>query len=84
MQLRVDHRQVRAPRSALALLATIVHGADVEKDIAIAPQAAGLKAIAEGFAYLYGARDHEKVAAEAPGYDALYEWCRRQTGASAR
>lgn len=58
-----------------------VHGADVALDFALTPQAAGLNAIADGFAHLYGTRDHEKLAAESPVYDALYEWCRRQTAA---
>ena len=66
---------------ALAMLAKIVHGADVSADIGTTPQAAGLKAIAEGFSQVYGTRDHEKLAAESPVYDALYEWCRRQTAA---
>ena len=76
----IDKYQLRDP--ALARLAKIVHGADVEQDIALTPQAAGLKAIADGCAHLYGTRDHEKLAAESPVYDALYEWCRRQTAAA--
>lgn len=68
---------------ALGLMAKIVHGADVESDISRTPQAAGLKAIAEGFALVFGKRDHEKLAAEAPVYDALYEWCRRQVAGRA-
>jgi len=66
---------------ALGMLAKIVHGADVSADIGTTPQAAGLKAIAEGFAQVYGTRDQEKLAAESPVYDALYEWCRRQIAA---
>jgi hypothetical protein len=61
---------------ALARLALIVHGADVAADLAQAPEAAGLKAIAMGFRHLYGERDHEKLEAEMPIYDALYEWCK--------
>src|SRR5712692_2028884 len=34
---------------ALQKLAKIVHGADVARDVAIVPEAAGLKAIAHGF-----------------------------------
>jgi hypothetical protein len=60
----------------LRRLATIVHGADVAGDIDITPEAAGLKAIAMGFRALYGDRDLEKLEAEMPVYDALYEWCR--------
>lgn len=57
---------------ALARLAKIVHGADVEKDLAATPEAAGLKAIAMGFRRLYGDRDLEKLDAEMGLYDALY------------
>ncbi len=61
---------------ALARLARIVHGADVEADLGTTPEAAGLKAIAMGFRRLYGDRDHEKLEAQTRMYDALYEWCR--------
>jgi len=61
---------------ALARLARIVHGADVEADLGSTPEAAGLKAIAMGFRRLYGDRDHEKLEAQIRMYDALYEWCR--------
>ncbi len=60
---------------ALQKLAKIVHGADVARDVAIVPEAAGLKAIAHGFAVLYGDNDHEKIRLETPLYDALYAWC---------
>ena len=60
----------------LERLARIVHAADVEADLASAPEAAGLKAIAMGFRRVYGDRDHEKLEAQMPMYDALYEWCR--------
>ena len=63
---------------ALRMLATIVHGADVAADINIVPEAAGLKAIAHGFALLHGDNDHEKIRLETPLYDALYAWCQRQ------
>ena len=62
----------------LALLARIVHGADVAADIDIVPEAAGLKAIAHGFAYVHGDDDHEKIRLETPMYDALYAWCQKQ------
>jgi hypothetical protein len=42
------------------------------------PEAAGLKAIAHGFASLYGDDDHEKIRRETPLYDALYTWCQQQ------
>ena len=61
---------------ALHRLAAIVHGADVEADIGLTPEAAGLKALATGFRRLYGDRDIEKLEAQMLMYDALYEWCR--------
>lgn len=61
---------------ALARMARIVHGADVEKDIGLTPESAGLKAIAMGFRRKYGERDQEKLEAEMGLYDALYAWCR--------
>jgi len=60
---------------ALGLLGRIVHGADVPQDISIEPEAAGLMAIARGFALLHGEEDHKKLALETPVYDALYAWC---------
>jgi hypothetical protein len=64
--------------AALQRLAQIVHGADVAADVDIIPEAAGLKAIAHGFALLHGDNDHEKIRLETPLYDALYAWCRQQ------
>jgi hypothetical protein len=64
--------------SGLELLARIVHGADVAADIGIVPEAAGLKAIAHGFALVHGDDDHEKIRLETPIYDALYAWCQKQ------
>lgn len=61
---------------ALAKMAKIVHGADVEADLRKTPEAAGLKAIAMGFRRLFGDRDLEKLEAQMAMYDALYEWCR--------
>jgi hypothetical protein len=63
---------------ALDRLALIVHGADVSADLGIAPEAAGLKAIAHGFAMVHGEDDHRKIALETPMYDALYAWCLHQ------
>ena len=65
--------------AALHRLAEIVHGADIEADIRLTPEAAGLKAIAMGFRRLYGDRDLEKLEAQMPMYDALYEWCRHES-----
>ena len=60
---------------ALNELGRIVHGADVDEDIEIRPQSAGLSAIARGFALVHGEADHEKIRLESPMYDALYAWC---------
>lgn len=65
---------------ALHRLAAIVHGADVEADQAMTPESAGLKALAMGFRKMYGDRDLEKLEAETPMYDALYEWCQANAG----
>ena len=60
---------------ALRLLGRIVHGADIPAEITIEPEAAGLRAIAHGFATIHGDDDHEKIRLETPAYDALYVWC---------
>jgi hypothetical protein len=65
-------------QGALQLLGRIVHGADVPEDIAIEPEAAGLRAIANGFTAVHGDADHEKLELETPLYDALYAWCQDQ------
>ena len=61
---------------ALLALAQIVRGADT-KAIDLAPESAGLRAIAFGFARLLD-NDHDILAREFPVYDALYAWCREQ------
>lgn len=63
---------------ALQKLAKIVHGADIARDVAIVPEAAGLKAVAHGFAILHGDDDQEKIRLETPLYDALYAWCQQE------
>jgi hypothetical protein len=63
---------------ALKRLAEIVHGADVSADRDICPEAAGLYAIAHGFAIVHGDNDHEKIRLETPMYDALYAWCQEE------
>ena len=55
---------------ALALLARVVHGADVSEDRAATPQSRGLLAIADGFALL-GLDDQRQLELELPVYDAL-------------
>ena len=62
---------------ALALMARVVHGADVSDDADATPQSRGLLAIADGFALL-GLPDQEQLALELPIYDALYAWCQRE------
>lgn len=67
---------------ALALLARIVNGADTDNSLWNRPEAAGLKAVAEGFRHLGLADDHEILARESIVYDALYAYCRRITQAA--
>ena len=63
---------------ALRLLAQIVHGADVTPDLYGRPEAAGLKAVAEGFRLLGLRDDHEVFEKESVVYDALYAYCQGQ------
>lgn len=63
---------------ALRLLGRVVHGADIPAEITIEPEAAGLRAIAYGFAAIHGDDDHEKLRRESPTYDALYVWCQQR------
>lgn len=67
----------------LERLARIVHGADVAADLETVPEAAGLHAVAHGFALLHGDDDQEKIRLESPLYDALYAWCRREAADAA-
>src|SRR5258705_3144082 len=60
---------------ALVVLAKIVNGADTDNSLWHQPEAAGLKAIAEGFRHLGYKNDHEILAAESLVYDALYAYC---------
>lgn len=60
---------------ALLALAKIVHAADVAADRQLAPEAAGLEAIARGFGQL-GMTDHDILAKQFPIYDALYAYCK--------
>ena len=66
---------------ALALVAKVVHGADVSEDAGATPQSRGLEAIARGFMNL-GVSDHEQLALELPVYDALYAWAQEQVARS--
>ena len=62
---------------ALALLARIVHGADVAEDRDATPQSRGLLAVAEGF-FLLELGDHRQLELSLPVYDALHAWCRHE------
>jgi hypothetical protein len=59
--------------AALALMARVVHGADVAEDSDATAESSGLLAIADGFALL-GLDDQRQLALELPVYDALYAW----------
>jgi hypothetical protein len=73
-----DHQLGADP--ALALMANVVHGADVSEDADATPQSRGLEAIARGFIEL-GVTDQEQLRLELPVYDALYAWAKGQVGA---
>lgn len=65
---------------ALRRMALIVRGADTDRPD-LAPEAAGLFAIATGFQRLMPQQftdDNAMLIAETPMYDALYEYCRVQ------
>jgi hypothetical protein len=64
---------------AIALLARVVHGADVAADVDVTPESPGLLAIADGFALL-GLDDQRQLELELPVYDALYAWAQAQAG----
>jgi hypothetical protein len=64
---------------AVAILAKVVHGADIAEDVLSTPESAGLLAIADGFAFL-GLDDQRQLALELPVYDALYAWAERRVG----
>ncbi len=65
------------PDEAVALMARIVHGADVAEDRDETRQSPGLLAIADGFSAL-GLPDEEQLRLELPVYDALYAWCQAE------
>jgi hypothetical protein len=74
----VDEFHIDDP--AIALLARVVHGADVSEDRDATPQSPGLLAIADGFAEL-GLDDQRQLELELPVYDALYAWAQREVRA---
>lgn len=63
---------------ALQRLALIVRGADTDQKH-LAPESAGLEAIAEGFRLVYQ-DDREQLDRELPVYDALYAYCQQLEG----
>jgi len=69
-------REFNLKEPALAHLAKIVHGADLHGEEHTAPEAPGLKAIAEGF-HAMGLNDEQRLAHGFPLYDALYAWCQK-------
>ena len=74
-EVLVEEYEIADP--ALALLAHIVHGADVAEDRDATPQSRGLLAVAEGF-HLLDLDDHRQLELSLPVYDALYAWCRNE------
>jgi hypothetical protein len=77
-EVLVDEYEITDP--AVALMASIIHGADVAEDVSTTPQAAGLLAIADGFALL-DVDDQRQLELELPVYDALYAWCKGEVSA---
>ena len=71
----IDEFKIDDP--AVALLARVVHGADVSEDRDATPESRGLLAIADGFALL-DLDDQRQLALELPVYDALYAWAKRK------
>ena len=61
---------------ALTRLGKIVHAAELRSQSRGTPEAAGLRAIAEGF-HLIEASDEKRLAWGYPIYDALYAWCEK-------
>jgi hypothetical protein len=74
--------EYRIDDPAIALLARVVHGADVSADRDATPQSRGVEAIADGFALL-GLDDQRQLELELPVYDALYAWAWAQVAQTA-
>lgn len=68
-------REFELDDPALARLAKIVHAAELRGQDS-APEAPGLKAIAEGF-HLLAVNDEKRLTWGFPVYDALYAWCQK-------
>ena len=67
---------------AVAVMARVIHGADVSEDRDATPESPGLLAIADGFALL-GVDDQRQLELELPVYDALYAWAKERVAAGA-
>jgi hypothetical protein len=65
--------------AGLQRMARVVHAADISADRAQDPLAAGLEALATGFALLFPA-DALNLEKQFVVYDALYAWCRLHAG----
>jgi protein-tyrosine-phosphatase len=76
----IDRYELDDP--GLAALARIVRGADTD-DRRLTPESPGLYAAATGFQAI-SSDDFDNMVRQFPMYDALYEYCRTQTGAAAR
>jgi len=76
-EVLVDEFKIADP--AVALMARVIHGADVSEDVGETPESAGLLAIADGFALL-DVDDQTQLALELPVYDALYAWAKERVG----
>ena len=74
-EVLVEEYRIADP--AIAVLAPVVHGADVSQDRDMTPQSRGLEAIADGFALL-DIDDQRQLELELPVYDALYAWAQHQ------
>ena len=74
----IDEFKIDDP--AVAIMARVVHGADVAEDVGLMPESAGLLAIADGFALL-DVDDQRQLELELPVYDALYAWAQGQVTA---
>jgi hypothetical protein len=72
-EVLVDEFKITDP--AVALMARVIHGADVSEDVDETPESAGLLAIADGFALL-PLDDQRQLVLELPVYEALYAWAR--------
>ena len=77
-EILIDEYEITDP--AVAILARIVHGADVSDDRDVTPQSRGLEAIAEGFALL-DLDDQRQLGLELPVYDALFAWAQEEVRA---